>query len=101
MSARDPLREVGATTLTEEYTVVFGKDLFDVDVVPTGDWKRMKMTEFHPSSAQMSYLSYESGLLNYRLTQKVVISSHHTSEGMCSFPNVSNEEMPSHRQNSS
>lgn len=30
MSARDPLREVGATTLTEEYAVVFGKDLFDV-----------------------------------------------------------------------
>lgn len=31
MSARDPLREVGATTLREEYAVVFGKDVFDVD----------------------------------------------------------------------
>lgn len=31
VSAWDPLREVGATTLTVEYAVVFGKDLFDVE----------------------------------------------------------------------
>lgn len=31
VSTRDPLREGGTTTLTEEYAVVFGKDLFDVE----------------------------------------------------------------------
>lgn len=57
--------------------------------------------EFHLSSAHFLYLSCESGLLNYPLSQKVVIASHFMSEGMCSFPNVSDKEMSSHQKDSS